>query len=72
MPETAFNSKLRREDWTLKPCLCFHHWNLDVKIAMKVAILQEPLKLPVLKSCCPAEKQVDLVVTLVCQREELV
>ena len=42
-----------------RPCLCSLHWNLDRKIAMKVAILWEPMKLPVLKSCCLAEKQVD-------------
>ena len=66
MPETALNLKPRREDQTSRACLCFHHLNLEGKIATEVATLQELFKLPVLKSCCPAEKQVDLVVKLKC------
>ena len=66
MPRTALNLKPRREDQMSLPCLCFRHFNLEGKIAMKVAILQELLKLPVLKSCCLVEKQVDLVVKLEC------
>ena len=66
MPETGLNLKPRREDQMSLPCLCFHHLNLEGKMATKVAILQELLKLPVLKSCCLVEKQVDLVVKLEC------
>ena len=66
MPETALNSKPRREDRTSRPCLCSRHLNLEGKIAMEVMIPRELLELPVLESCCPAEKQVDLVVKLEC------
>ena len=66
MPETALNLKPRREDQMLWACLCSHHLNLEGKVATEVVILQELWKLPVLKSCCPAEKQVDLVVKREC------
>ena len=66
MPETALNSKPRREDQMLQPCLCSHHLNLKGKMATEVAIVRELLKLPVLKSCCLAEKRVNLVLKLGC------
>ena len=66
MPETALNSKPRREDRTSRPCLCSRHLNLEGKIATEVAIPRELLKLPLLDSFCPAEKQVALVVKLKC------
>ena len=66
MPETALNLRPRREHQKSRACLCSHHLNLEGKIATEVAILEELLKLPVLKSCCLAEKQVDLVVKLKC------
>ena len=72
MPETALNLKPRREDQTLQPWLCSHHLNLKGKIATEVAIVRELLKLPVLKSCCLAERQVDLVMKHECKLDELV
>ena len=60
------NSKPRREDQIRRPCLCSRHLNLEGKIATEVAIPRELLRLPMLKSCCPAEKQVDVVVKLEC------
>ena len=72
MPETVLNSKPRKEDQMSRPCLCSHLLNLEGKTATEVAIWRELLKLPVLKSGCLVEKQVDLVVKLECQVEELV
>ena len=49
MPETALNSKPRREDRTSRPCLCSRHLNLEGKIATEVVIPRELLKLPLLE-----------------------
>ena len=68
MSETALNSKPRWEKNRHRGHVYSCHWNLEGKRATKVAFPQEPLKLPVLKSCCPAEKHVDLVMTLVYRR----